>query len=116
MMQEQQRDLIHLERSINELNSLFLDVTTLLDAQVTTTDNQFIWYVDDDILKGDALSEIAKSTSHAVDKTAKSRSNLEKAEKLVKKRRKKCMIVISAIVGVVLIILAITLAPLAAAI
>eukprot|EP01102_Stenamoeba_stenopodia_P018670 TRINITY_DN6893_c0_g1_i1.p1 TRINITY_DN6893_c0_g1~~TRINITY_DN6893_c0_g1_i1.p1 ORF type:complete len:297 (-),score=80.60 TRINITY_DN6893_c0_g1_i1:223-1113(-) len=92
LLQEQRHDLQQLEMSISELNSLFLDVTTLLDAQ------------------GDALSNIAKSTADAAGATAVARKHVEVAEKLVRKRRRKCIVVISAVVGVILIIVALAAA------
>lgn len=96
LINEQNKDLEIMEKNINELHSLFLDVSSLLEFQ------------------GDTLIKIEESVSQSNYNSQKSLTLIGKSESLVRSRRKRCMVITSIIIGIVIVILIIILAPIAA--
>lgn len=96
LMQEQQRDLIALEKNIGELHSLFVDVYSIMAAQE------------------DSLQAINSELSEAIPRIEHAVSDLREAEKLVKRRRGVVIATVATITTIGLIATAAALAPLLA--
>jgi len=95
-IQEQQRDLQHLEKSIQELNQLFIDLSAAVD---TSTDK---------------ISSVQATVNESVVYTSEGVTQLNKAEEYAMARRRRLALLISSIVTVILVILAIIAAVVAA--
>lgn len=88
-IQSKHRDVVKIEKSILELQQLFMDMAVLVAAQ------------------GEVLDQIAVHVDSAVNDTEAGVQSLQKAVKLQKKSRKKmCIImflIIAVLVGIVLV-------------
>lgn len=94
LLQEQQQELLSLEASINELHSLFLEVTNLMKSQ------------EDPLLKlQEDLQPVRNHVRNALD-------DLKEGEKDVRDRRRRKIIFWSTVTGTALVGAAITIAPL----
>jgi len=88
-IQEQQRDLRHLEKSIQELNQLFLDMSTIVDQSNTPMRNIQVH-----------MNQTATHTTIAL-------HNVTKAEQYTMQRRRRVALLITAIVTFILLVFAV---------
>jgi t-SNARE complex subunit (syntaxin) len=95
-IQEQQRDLKHLEKSIHELHQLFLDMEVMVDSSTETMEK-----VEMDLAKTVQVSSVAIN-------------ELKKAEEYTMQRRRKFTILATGIGTVVLVIVIVVVAVIAA--
>jgi len=95
-IQEQQRDLQNLEKSIQELNQLFIDLAAAVD---TTTES---------------ISAVQAKVNESVAYTSDAVTQINKAEEYAMQRRRRLALLISSAVTVILVVLAIIAAVIAA--
>lgn len=96
LLEEQNKDLEQLEKNINILHEMFIDVDCMLKSQ------------------GDTLQNITGNLQETKYKIHSGLNKLNEANKLKKKRREQWFVIIGSITGITLVIVAVTLAPLLA--
>eukprot|EP01103_Thecamoeba_quadrilineata_P018526 TRINITY_DN707_c0_g1_i1.p1 TRINITY_DN707_c0_g1~~TRINITY_DN707_c0_g1_i1.p1 ORF type:complete len:293 (-),score=56.31 TRINITY_DN707_c0_g1_i1:87-965(-) len=95
-IQEQQRDLQHLEKSIQELNQLFIDLSAAVESST------------------DKITTVQTMTTASLIETSEGITEIAKAEEYAMARRRRLALLISSVVTVILVILAIIAAVVAA--
>eukprot|EP01100_Stratorugosa_tubuloviscum_P000422 TRINITY_DN1095_c0_g1_i1.p1 TRINITY_DN1095_c0_g1~~TRINITY_DN1095_c0_g1_i1.p1 ORF type:complete len:364 (+),score=154.03 TRINITY_DN1095_c0_g1_i1:1-1092(+) len=94
-MQEQQKDLLELEKSLNQLNNLFIDLATLIEIQ------------------DDGLSQLQQNLEQAHEAAIDAVDALTEVEKAIRKKRRKKCLCIGGITLVILLMAGAVAAPLA---